>query len=254
MPQVSSYEPGTFCWAELSTTDWRAARKFYTSLFSLDAKETPMGENLPPYVLLQKGGQYVGALYEQTSEQTKQVPPNWLSYVSVKSADESAKKAKQLGGKLMKEPFDVFDLGRMTVLVDPQGAVFALWQPEKHIGAAVVNEPGTVCWNELQTSDTGAARKFYTSLFGWGNKVGGDYTEWLSGKKSIGGMMKNQAPNTPPHWLIYFAVDDCDASTKKVQSLGGRVYVQPQEIANVGRFSVVADPQGAAFAMIKLTM
>jgi len=251
MPQVSSHQPGTFCWFELGTSDWKAAKKFYTSLFGWKANEVPMEENSPPYVLLQKGGKDAGALY-QMPETQKGVPPFWMIYVAVKSADETAKKAKKLGGKVEKEPFDVFDLGRMAVLTDPQGAVFALWQAGKNPGVSVMNEANSVCWSELQTSDTEAAKKFYTSLFGWGAKAGGEYTEWQIGKESMGGMVKNPAPDTPPHWMIYFAVDDCDATTKKAQSLGGPVYVKPKEMENVGRFSVVADPQRAMFALIRL--
>lgn len=251
MPQVSSHQPGTFCWFELGTSDWKAAKTFYTSLFGWKTNEIPMEENSPPYVILQKGGKDVGALY-QLPETQQGVPPFWMSYVAVKSADDTAAKATKLGAKVVKEPFDVFEFGRMAVFTDPQGAVFAIWQARQHPGATVVDEPESVCWTELHTSDKDATRKFYTSLFGWGAKAGGDYTEWQIGKKAIGGMIKKHGSNSPPHWMIYFAVDDCDVTTKKVQSLGGSVYVQPRDIENVGRFSVVADPQGGSFALIKL--
>lgn len=251
MPQVSSHQPGTFCWFELGTSDWKAAKTFYTSLFGWKTNEIPMEENSPPYVILQKGGKDVGALYHMPETQ-QGVPAFWMSYVAVKSADDTAAKAKKLGAKVVKDAFDVFEFGRMAVLTDPQGAVFSVWQARQHPGATVIDEPASVCWTELHAADTDAARKFYTSLFGWGAKAGGDYTEWQIGKKSIAGMIKKHGPDSPPHWMIYFAVEDCDVNTKKAQSLGGRVYVQPRNIENVGRFSVVADPQGASFALIKL--
>jgi len=245
--EVSKHDPGTFCWIELATSDRKAAVKFYGDLFGWTAREFPMDDG-NVYVIGLKKGKDAAGIYE-----TKDAPPNWLSYVCVTSADEAAAKAKKLGGHLMMDAFDVMDIGRMAMIIDPQVAPFAVWQPKKHIGVGIMNEHGTLGWNELQATDPDAARKFYTSLFGWGAKVSPEYTEWTIGGRSIGGMMKSQAPGAPSHWLVYFVVDDCDASTKKAQSLGARTHVPPMDIANVGRFSVVADPQGAFFAMIKMT-
>ncbi len=250
MAEMTSYPPGDFCWVELSTSDGNAAKQFYTSLFGWTASEMPMGPDQPPYVMLQKNGKDVGALYEN-----KKVSPNWLSYVSVASADESAKKAKSLGGKLVADPFDVFDAGRMTTVQDPQGAMFAIWQPKQHFGAKLINEPNSMCWNELSTTDIDAARKFYSSLFNWKLKVSPDYTEAHVGDVAVGGLMQMSAQmkGVPPHWMPYFAVTDCDGATKKAKSLGAKSYVEPMDIPKVGRFSVLADPQGATFAVIKLT-
>src|SRR5437867_2971647 len=121
MTEKKSYSPGEFCWTELATSDWKAANKFYASLFGWTADERSMGPDQPPYVMLQKNGKNVCALYEN-----KKAQPAWLSYVSVASADDAAKKAKSLGAKLLQEPFDVMDVGRMANVQDPQGAKFAL--------------------------------------------------------------------------------------------------------------------------------
>ena len=127
------------------------------------------------------------------------IPPHWLSYVSVASADESAGKAKELGATLMKEPFDVFTVGRMAVVQDPTGAVFALWQPGTHKGASLVNVPNSLCWNELATPDTEKAGDFYTGLFGWGKNVQQmgpmTYTSFMNGERPAGGMYKPRAGN-----------------------------------------------------------
>ncbi len=251
MTEKTSYSPGEFCWVELATSDGTAAKKFYTALFGWTANEMPMAPGQPPYVMLQKNGKDVGALYEN-----KEVHPGWLSYVCVASADDSAKKAKSLGGKLMAEPFDVMDVGRMANVQDPQGAKFAIWQPKKHKGAAVINEPNSVCWNELYTSKIEASRNFYSALFGWKLKVSPEYTEVHVGDAGVGGMMQisEQMKGMQPSWMPYFAVTDCDGLVKKAKSLGAKAYVEPQEVPNVGRFSILADPQGAAFAVIKLMM
>jgi len=246
--QVTKHDPGTFCYIELATPDRKGAAKFYESLFGWKMKETPLPDG-STYVQPQKNGRDVGGMYE-----TKDAPPNWLSYIAVASADDAAAKAESLGGHLMMKPFDVMDLGRMALVVDPQGAPFAVWQPKANPGVGVRDESGTLCWNELATRDVEAARKFYASLFGWAPKVSPEYTEWHVGSKAIGGLMKASAPEIPPHWLVYFMVDDVDASTKKAKSLGARTYVEPMDIPKVGRFSVVADPHGASFALFKPSM
>jgi predicted enzyme related to lactoylglutathione lyase len=251
MVEVSKHEPGSFSWAELATTDSGAAKKFYSRLFGWSSVDSPAGPDMI-YTMLKKGDKHVGALYEAGRQQPS-VPPHWTTYVTVASADDSAKRAKELGAKVLAEPFDVMDVGRMATIQDPQGATLCLWQAKKHIGTEVINEPNTMCWCELDTTDTDSAKKFYTSLFGWGAKVGGDYTEFQRGGTSIGGMMKipKEWGPVPPSWLIYFAVEDCDRSAAKAGELGGKAVVAPTDIEKVGRFAVMQDPQGAVFALFK---
>jgi predicted enzyme related to lactoylglutathione lyase len=186
------------------------------------------------------------------------VPPHWLSYVSVASADESAAKAKSLGATLMKEPFDVFTLGRMAVVQDPTGAVFAIWQAGTQAGSGVVNVPNSFCWNELATPDPDKAGDFYSGLFGWGKNsqdMGGmTYTSFINGDRPAGGMYKPtpEMGEMPPNWLVYFAVADADATATKAGELGATLLVPPSDIPGIGRFSVIQDPQGAVFGIIKL--
>jgi hypothetical protein len=258
MQETSKYTPGTFCWVELGTTNGEAAKKFYTELFGWDFNDNPIGPDMV-YTMLTLDGKDVGALYKMSPEMTSQgIPPHWLSYVSVASVDETANKAKSLGGTLMKEAFDVFDVGRMAVVQDPTGAVFALWQPGKHAGAGVVNVPNSFCWNELATPDTGKAGDFYTGLFGWGKNVQEmgpmTYTSFTNGDRPAGGMYKPtpEMGEIPPNWLVYFAVDDADAKAQKASELGGKAIVPPSDIPGVGRFAVIQDPQGAVFGIIKL--
>ncbi len=251
-----AFAPGTFCWAELATTDGPGAKKFYGELFGWEADDMPIGPDMV-YTMLKLDGKVVGALF-QKDETMKDVPTHWASYVSVTSADETAAKAKSLGGTVMKEPFDVFDAGRMAVIIDPTGATFCIWQAGKHTGYGVKGQPNTVSWNELVTTDTARAIDFYTKLFGWNANTHGDpmeYTEWMNGAEHAGGMMQigpHMGP-VPPHWGIYFAVDDCDTSFQKATTLGAQPIVPPMDIPNVGRFSVIKDPQGAVFSIIKLT-
>ena len=253
MPLMDSYAPGTFCWADLGTPDARAATRFYSALFGWTAEDRPMGPDAF-YTMFQLGGRPVAALYPQ--EAPHQGPPHWLSYVSVASATEAAARTTSLGGTVLMEPFDVLDVGRMAMVQDPTGAVVALWAPRRHAGAGVIGEARAMCWNELGTTDTRRAGDFYTSLLGWSvetRSMGSfSYTTFSANGETRGGMM-TIAPSwgrVPPHWLVYFAVRDCEGSAALCQSLGGTVRVPPTDIADVGRFAVLADPQGAVFAVI----
>jgi predicted enzyme related to lactoylglutathione lyase len=246
--EVTKYEPGSFCWWELATNDVQAAKQFYGDLFGWGADEMPMGDGTS-YIMLKKGSGTVGAMYEN-----KKVPSSWLPYISVDSADETAAKAKSLGATLKSEPFDVFDVGRMANIIDPEGATFAVWQPRKHIGADIAGEPGTVCWNELMAHNGDAERTFYTSLFEWTAKISPEYTEFHGGEKGRGGFLEMSDPRfegVPPSWLTYFLVEDVDASVAKAKSLGAELHHGPMDIPNVGRFAVLGDPQHATFALFK---
>jgi predicted enzyme related to lactoylglutathione lyase len=258
MQETPDYKPGTFCWVELATSDNEAAKKFYTQLFGWTYSDHPMGPDMV-YTMLQLNGKDVGALYKLMPEQVSQgVPPNWLSYISVTSADESTEKAKASGATVLKEPFDVMTVGRMSVIQDPTGAVFALWQSGEHKGSAVYNVPNSLCWNELMTTDTTKDKEFYTKVFGWGadtqNFGDFEYTMFKNGERGAGGMLQitPEMGPIPSNWLVYFAVDDCDAKVKKAAELGATVMKPADDIPGIGRFAILIDPQGAAFAIIKL--
>lgn len=255
MPLIESYAPGMFCWADLGTPDAYAATRFYTALFGWTADPLPTGPSTS-YTMLHVNGRSVAALYQQ--EASAAGPPHWLSYLSVASAADAAARAKRLGGTMLLEPFDVLDVGRMALVQDPAGAVVALWEPRRHAGAALVGEPGAVCWNELATTDAGRAGAFYASLLGWtadAQPMGATvYTLFSAAGAPRGGMM-TISPSwgpVPPHWLVYFAVRDSEGTTALARSLGGTVLVPPTDAPGVGRFSVLADPQGAVFAAIEL--
>jgi uncharacterized protein len=253
MPKTDSHAPGTFCWIELATTDGQAAKSFYTSLFAWTVIEHDMGPG-GIYVIFQKDGADAAAMY-QIPPDMKGMPPNWLSYVAVADADATSAKATSLGGSVISGPFDVMENGRMAVMSDPQGASLAVWQAKSHPGVGVRDEPGTLCWNELQARDMDKARAFYSELFTWRMKESPEYTEMHVGDTAVGGMMLSQAPaEVPSHWMPYFAVEDCEASVARLQSLGGQVFAGPFDVPGVGRMAVAADPQGAVFSVIKLEL
>lgn len=260
MPTVTQHAPGTFSWPELATKDPNGAKKFYATLFGWTYEDRPMGE-AGVYTMIQKDGKPVGALYAMEKAQLDQgMPPHWGSYVTVESADATAAKAKQLGGTVVMEPFDVMEHGRMAVLRDPQGATFCLWQPKEHIGAQRLGDPGSLVWTELLTSDANGAEAFYTKLFPWRSSQvpsaageGVPYTIFHRGEDGAAGMFQITKQMGPmnPYWYPYFAVDDCDATVEKARSLGAQVHMPPTDIPKTGRFAVLSDPQGASFGVIK---
>jgi len=168
--------------------------------------------------------------------------------------DEKVEKAKAEGATVMNGPFDVATHGRMAVIKDPTGAVFAVWQPLDHQGSGVWGVPGAATWSELGTNDTDKAGEFYANVFGWTKEPFGDmYTVLKNDNKGIGGMYKltPEMGPMPPNWLLYFSVEDADAAVQKATELGAQVMRPAEEIPGVGRFAILTDPQGAAFAVIK---
>jgi predicted enzyme related to lactoylglutathione lyase len=256
MATVTQHAPGTFCWPELATLDQNGAKTFYTGLFGWSFRDLEIG-NGEVYTIFTLKGADVGALYTQREEERKAAPPHWNAYVAVEDADQAAAKAKQLGAQVLAEPFDVMDSGRMAVIQDPTGAVFCVWQAKKHIGAGVLDEPGSLCWTELMTSDTDKASAFYSGLFPWKadamSMPGIEYTRFMRGDSGAAGMMKIQPRMgpIPPHWMNYFQVDDCDATVAKALSLGGSLIVPAQDVPNVGRFAILRDGQGAPFSILR---
>jgi uncharacterized protein len=249
---------GNFCWFELTTSDQKAATEFYTKLFGWNHVDNILPDDAGVYTTLRLGDKEVGALY-QPGPQQPPIPPNWSAYVAVDSADKAAAKAAELGGEVVLPAFDVMEHGRMAGIKDPTGAILFVWEPKVHLGADLVNSVGAACWVELMTRDAASAKAFYTSLFGWSTKESDfmAYTEWMNVGQPIGGMLRMEGAEfegVPPHWMIYFMVEDCDATTEKAQSLGGEIHVPPTDIPKTGRFSVIQDPQGVAFSVFKLAM
>jgi len=259
MEEIKKHDEGSFCWIELGTTDADGAKKFYTDLFGWGVNEIPMGQG--NYNMLTLENLEVGACYELTNEQRDQnVPPHWLPYISVDNVDKTTGKVESANGQVLMGPYQVMESGRMSLLQDPTGATFGIWQGQDHIGSKVKNVPNSYCWVELGTKDTDAAEQFYQNLVNWEPKhqdfEGMKYTTFKNGPISEGGMYKMtpEMSDIPSHWLVYFNVDDCEATVNKAKQLGAKVLKEPEFIPTVGNFSVLQDPQGAVFAVIKLDM
>jgi predicted enzyme related to lactoylglutathione lyase len=257
MPVVEKHTPGSFCWFELATTDQAAAKKFYTSLFGWSFNEFPIGAD-EVYTIFQLSGQDTAAAYTMKREERSQsAPPHWMLYIAVEDADNTGSHAAEIGAKLCAPAFDVMDAGRMAVIADPAGAMFAVWQAKKNKGVGIIGENGTFCWADLSTPDPATARRFYHELFGWSfvedEKDTSGYLHIMNHEQFIGGVpaASQRDPRLPPHWLIYFQVANCDTSTAKARDQGAQILFQPTDLEKVGRFAILTDPQGAAFALFQ---
>ena len=256
MSVVDHHAPGDFCWIELATSNQDAAKSFYTALFGWTVQDVPMGPG-GIYSLLQLNGRIAASAYTMLPEESSTgLPPHWKLYVAVTNADESVRKAGELGAKIIDPPFDIGDRGRTAVIQDPTGAVFFLWQPGKRSGVGVTGEPGSFCWADLTTPDQARAKSFYEGLFGWNVIPGRDnsgYLHVVNGHNYIGGIppARPGSNRTPPHWLVYFAVADVDKTFQTGKELNARILMPPMEFQGVGRMAILADPQGAVFALFK---
>jgi uncharacterized protein len=258
MANIDKYELGSFCWIELGTTDQAAAKSFYGSLFGWSPQDLPMGPN-DFYTMFQLQGREAAAGYTLRPDQSAHgVPPHWMIYVAVENADAAAARVKELGGAVLRDAFDVFDAGRMAVLQDPTGAAFCAWQSKERAPNGIGGVEGTLCWADLSTPDRDRVESFYTGLFGW--KIGKEdedpahaYWHIQNGEEFIGGIppAAHRNPQMPAHWLAYFQVNDCYASATKAKELGAQFHVPPMVMEDVGTIAILADPQGATFAIFQ---
>ncbi len=243
-------EPG---WIDLGSADPVAAHAFYAALFGWTVDVFPEPE-AGGYAMFKLEGKEVAGVGGRMSDQQ---PSAWTVYVLVADADAFAARVTTAGGTVLAEPFDVMDAGRMGIVADPSGAVIGLWQPGTHHGFEVMGVPGSFAWPELNSRDLSSDKLFYWSVFHWdpadSTIPGMTYTEFKLGDDSIAGGMSlppGMPADAPSHWIVYFAVTDTDATVARLTALGGTVHHPPEDIPEVGRFAIVADPQGAVFGLL----
>jgi uncharacterized protein len=249
MGDRDSYPPGTFCWADLGTTDAAAAKRFYTRVFGWEAADAPAGD-AGVYTTFKLDGRDVAALYEMGEQEREQLTPHWSSYVSVEDVDAAAARARELGAVVLAEPLDVMEAGRMAVVRDPTGALVHLWQARGQIGAGRVNDPGCMVWNELASPDPERAGAFFSELLGWTAEPDATGYAVIRSNGAINGGIRRVQEAEPPNWLIYFRAGSCEETAAAVREAGGRVLAGPMNAA-VGKIALVADPQGATFALFE---
>jgi len=251
------YTQGTPCWVDLMASDQQAAIDFYKDLFGWSAEVGT--EETGGYAMCLLNGRPVAGIGQAMAMGDQPAPaPAWTTYLASTDADASAAKVTANGGQVLMPPMDVTTVGRMFLAVDPAKAMFGVWQPKDFFGAQTVNEPGALCWNEMNTRDATSSAAFYQAAFGLASQPMDGMTGYfglhidgnlVGGLQDISGEMF--PAELPPHWLTYFAVDDTDSTVDAHVKAGGNVMVPPTDTP-VGRMAVLADPQSAVFAIIQL--
>jgi hypothetical protein len=246
---------GAFCWLELGTTDRIAAKNFYSNLFGWTPNDMDMGPDMAYTIFRISENDACGAYQLMKDQLDAHVPPHWMLYVRVESVDASAAKAVQWGAQQIVPPSDIPNVGRFALLQDPTGAHISIFQLGQHRGMSVFGDVNALCWADLNTRDPQSARKFYSDWLGWTFETGKDgYDHIINGsghENMIGGMPPEMhaPPGTSSHWMAYFHVRDCKATAAKAAELGASTIMPANLMTDVGTIAVLADPQGAVFAL-----
>ncbi len=255
MTEISSYRSGTPCWADVVSGDIERAVEFYESLFGWEGSDAPAAAG-GRYVLFRRNGKEVAAAGTAPSGDVG--PPRWNVYLAADDVDAAVGRVRVAGGAAISDAFDVPGAGRMAFAADPTGAVFGLWQGGEMPGARLRGEPGTINWCECQTRDAAAARAFYEQVFGYVVEAmemgpGREYLLLQVDGNPVAGVIEIEPSwgEVRPSWSVVFEVEDCDGTVARAEELGGSVLRAPREIEGIGRFAVLADPEGAAFQVIK---
>jgi uncharacterized protein len=296
MPERDGYIPGVPCWVDASEPDPRAALDFYGGLFGWRFDDVMPPSSDSRYFIASHAAAS-SSIFDVSGETRRgevagirsvegAARATWNTYFWVESADEATARVQEAGGDVTVEPFDFMSACRMAVLSDPEGAAFGVWEAKEHKGARLVNDPGALVFNGLNTRDLAGAQSFYGSIFGWETgPIGGGaegwtlpgYGDWLEREhhRNLRQQMADAgAPDgfedvvaaiipiadgqrdTPAHWSVTFAVADADATAAKASELGGNVIVPPFDApwstpTYTIRVTVIADPQGATFSASK---
>jgi hypothetical protein len=249
---------GKFIWYDVMTTDPKAGTSFYDEVVGWESQDFPMAAG-NTYTIFKKGPTMVAGLMKLPDEaRAMGTPPCWNGYIAVEDVDAYAKRIKEAGGAIHREPEDIPDVGRFAVAADPGGAVFLIFKPGSDESPVQHDPmaPGYVGWNELYAEDLDREFAFYSRLFGWTKDTAmdmgpmGTYQIVAMAGTPSGGMMKR--PPQVPHacWNYYIGVDSIEAAAARVKARGGQVLMGPQEVPG-GAFVIQArDPQGAHFALI----
>lgn len=253
MAEMTSYPDGAPCWADLTTPDLAAARRFYGEIlgWTFDDPQPEMGN----YMRCRVRGKSVAGMSPPMPGQ-ESMPPVWSVYLSTSDADQTAQRIRSGGGQMLVEPMEIPGLGRMLFGLDSTGAAVGAWQPLSFHGSELFGEPGALAWAECTTRDGAGADAFYRGLFGYEQEqIGGgqmDYVVYKVGGEAMCGRMQMGAEfeGIPAHWMIYFAVENADAAAARVKELGGKVAHGPFDSPH-GRIAVVADPFGAYFSIVQ---
>lgn len=257
-PEAAAAPPpvGRFVWHDLMTSDVEKAQKYYADLVGWTYKEWDMGPG-GKYTMIHAGGTEWGGFMPLDPAQG--IPSHWISYATVPDVDAATARAQELGGQVTMPGTDIPTVGRFAIIASPHGAHVSPYKSATPSQGETepTPAPGIFCWHELLSQDPQSEGKFFAEIFGWriedvpmGEMGTYHLFKRLDTGKDAGGMLKKPSEG-PSAWLPYILVESADATAARTEELGGKVWVKPTDIPNVGRFTVTSDPTGAYIAFLQ---
>jgi predicted enzyme related to lactoylglutathione lyase len=253
MPVIDTFPQGTPVWVDLQSSDPDGAAGFYRDLFGWEVAEAT--DEMGGYAVATLDGTPVTAIGP--------LPPmiaeaggrsTWTTYFVTDDIERAVAAASDQGGQVLVPPGELAPGVFLAIVADPTGAVFGLWQQEKG-SPWLRNQPGAVDWLELVADGYEESLPFYENVLQVGVSQmpmnAGVYTLFDVGDSNVAGAATPASPDTPSHWLVYFQVADLDAAIERVLGLGGATLSLPESASGVGRWAVVVDPFGGAFALLE---
>jgi predicted enzyme related to lactoylglutathione lyase len=241
-------------WVDLGSKDPAGSREFYSKVFGWDIEVNP-DPQYGGYALARIDGKDVAGI---GGTQSPDQPSAWSIYIGTDDAEELGRRVQAAGGTVVAPPFDVGDQGRMAVFQDPSGAFISAWQTTRMGGFGTHMAANTFHWAELNARGLAKDLPFYRDLFGWTAKETGDatqpYTEFHIDDHRVGGAMEMNPmvpSQVPSYWMPYFGVTDVDGTHRTAIDAGAKEMMAPQDFPG-GRFSIITDPQGAAFGLLHM--
>ena len=247
---MSNNAPGVIVWRELHADSLEKADAFYTALADWTGKTQQM-EGMGDYVVWRQGEKMLaGAMNKPNAE----APPHWLDYFYTEDLEATVDTIVEEGGTVIMGPSEIPGMGRFAIAADPTGAVFAPFHSNwKEAPTDERPDDFTFCWTQVNSTDMHASAAFFAKVFNWEvNEMPGD-DEVVSlnvGEHSIISVMQMpEDSEAPSHFIDYLAVPDIAEYHEKATGLGAMGYVPPTDIPTMGAFSVLADTNGAIFAL-----
>lgn len=245
---------GSWIWYELLTSDADAAVAFYEKVVGWTSSTFPGSPH--GYTIVSAGKDGVGGIMKNPMD----TGPIWLGYVGVDDVDASVAKIESLGGKVHMPPTTLDQVGRMSLVEDPQGTKIYVMRGASPDASHAYDRRGMGkgSWNELTTADQDAAFAFYGEMFGWHKESSmqmgpmGEYSfiAPAGSEDAFGAMMDRQKPDAPIQWNFYFRVPDIEEAFARVKANGGTPMHDPMEVPGGERVFYSIDPQGAGFGLV----
>lgn len=254
---------GTFAWIVLSTSDPAGATAFYKRMLGWQDLETPVTT-----VMVNSGIPVAAVMDYRQNDHIQKEPVNWLPFVRVQNLEASIARILELGGSLLVPTRNVH-FGKGAAVRGVTGEAIGLWEtPIMPGGEPVLMDPQVCGWFELVTRDPEKAAAFYRAAFGWRIADEGGYTFIGNDSGQFGGLVKlagdwedhaflaaigrarGEKLSVPPHWMLFFSVEDCESFTDEAEELGAQVTGRPEPLHTLGTFAVLRDPQGVYFSVL----